>query len=207
MLSHWLTAEKGKVRDMVDDTRIVALHVLSAAGFGVRQDFGGGVRKVPEGHTLSFRDSLMLVLFHLVMVLTFSFNLNLMLSSFMPKKIQRVGTAVKEFRQYMDEMLDNERQAMTTKQGASKPNLINTLIRESDEAKAAANKSTSLFRLTDDEIKGNIFIFNLAGHDTTANTLAYAISLLAIHPEYQTWLAEELDHVLDPEKEIGRAHV
>lgn len=200
MLSHWLTAEKGRVRDMVDDTRIVTLHVLSAAGFGVRQDFGGGVRKVPEGHTMSFRDSLMLILFHLAMVLTFSFNLNLMLSRFMPKRIQRVGTAVKEFRQYMDEMLDNERQAMTTKQGASKPNLINTLIRESDEAKADANKNTSLFRLTDDEIKGNIFIFNLAGHDTTANTLAYAISLLAIHSEYQTWLAEELDHVLDPEK-------
>src|SRR6266568_8191346 len=81
MLSHWLTAEKGKVRGMVDDTRTVALHVLSAAGFGVRQDFGGGVRKVPEGHTMSFSDSLMLVLFHLVTVLTSSFNLNLMLSN------------------------------------------------------------------------------------------------------------------------------
>ena len=115
MLSHWLTAEKGKVRGMVDDTRTVALHVLSTAGFGVRQDFGGGVRKVPEGHTMSFSDSLMLVLCHLVTVLTFSFNLNLMLSNFMPKKIQRVGTAVKEFRQYMNEMLDNERQAIDRK--------------------------------------------------------------------------------------------
>ncbi|OCL06848.1 cytochrome P450, partial [Glonium stellatum] len=196
MRSHWLKADNGKVRGMVEDTRIIALHVLSAAGFGVRQDFNEGVRKAPDGHTMSFRDSLMLVLFNLVLVLTFSFNLNLMLKSFMPKKVQRVGTAVKEFRQYMNELLDRERQAMTTPQGAAKPNLINTLIRESDEAKATvAGKNPSLLRLSDDEIKGNIFIFSLAGHDTTANTLAYALCLLAIHPEYQTWLAEELDHV------------
>jgi cytochrome P450 len=48
-------------------------------------------------------------------------------------------------------------------------------------------------KLTDDEIRGNIFIFNVAGHDTTANTLAYAFALLAINPEIQRWVMEEID--------------
>lgn len=50
--------------------------------------------------------------------------------------------------------------------------------------------------LSDDEIRGNLFLLMFAGHETTANTLVYITYLLAIHPEWQTWVAEELDQVL-----------
>lgn len=51
--------------------------------------------------------------------------------------------------------------------------------------------------LTESEIFGNSFEFNSAGHDTTANTLSYCVLLLAAHPTYQDWIAEELQHVLN----------
>jgi cytochrome P450 len=37
--------------------------------------------------------------------------------------------------------------------------------------------------LTEEEIYGNIFVYNFAGHDTTATTLNWALYLLAAFPE------------------------
>lgn len=47
--------------------------------------------------------------------------------------------------------------------------------------------------LTDEEIRGNLFLFMFAGHETTANTLLYIVYLLAIFPHWQSWAAEEID--------------
>ncbi len=46
------------------------------------------------------------------------------------------------------------------------------------------------------EILGNIFVINFAGHDTTANTLAFGMLLLAAHPEVQDWVAEEVQEII-----------
>ncbi|PYH43186.1 uncharacterized protein BP01DRAFT_393746 [Aspergillus saccharolyticus JOP 1030-1] len=45
--------------------------------------------------------------------------------------------------------------------------------------------------LTIHEILGNIYAINLAGHDTTANTMTYLMLLLAAYPAIQEWMAEE----------------
>ncbi|KAH8429078.1 cytochrome P450 [Aspergillus melleus] len=44
--------------------------------------------------------------------------------------------------------------------------------------------------LTDLEIMGNMFIFAIAGHETTATTFRYALLLLALHQDVQDWLYE-----------------
>ena len=49
--------------------------------------------------------------------------------------------------------------------------------------------------LTVDEIFGNTFDINFAGHDTTANTLAFSMLLLAVHPEAQDWVYVELQEM------------
>merc|ERR1712000_215573 len=54
--------------------------------------------------------------------------------------------------------------------------------------------------LTDEEVYGNLFIYNLAGHDTTAATLHFALTLLAVYPQWQTWIAEEIDAVYKADK-------
>lgn len=45
---------------------------------------------------------------------------------------------------------------------------------------------------------GNIYVFLLAGHDTTAHTLAFALTLLAIYPEIQQKAVEHIEDVLSP---------
>ncbi|KAK0940387.1 hypothetical protein LTR91_027204, partial [Friedmanniomyces endolithicus] len=42
---------------------------------------------------------------------------------------------------------------------------------------------------------GNLFVFGAAGFDTTANTLSYALVLLARYPAWQAWLVEEVDRI------------
>lgn len=54
-----------------------------------------------------------------------------------------------------------------------------------------------------DELREQVLIFLLAGHETTATALAFALHLLARHPEEQRLVQEEVDGVLDG----GRAPV
>jgi len=50
--------------------------------------------------------------------------------------------------------------------------------------------------LSERDVRDNLFTFLVAGHETTALTLSYAIFLLANHPEKQAKLQAELDDVL-----------
>ncbi|XP_023271261.1 thromboxane-A synthase [Seriola lalandi dorsalis] len=47
--------------------------------------------------------------------------------------------------------------------------------------------------MTEDEIVGQAFVFLLAGYETSSNTLAFTCYLLAIHPECQHKVQEEVD--------------
>jgi cytochrome P450 len=49
--------------------------------------------------------------------------------------------------------------------------------------------------LTEAEIYGNMFVFNFAGHDTTAHSFTFAIFFLAANPRVQDWLGEEVQRV------------
>uniref|UniRef100_A0A8C9YV96 Thromboxane-A synthase n=1 Tax=Sander lucioperca TaxID=283035 RepID=A0A8C9YV96_SANLU len=47
--------------------------------------------------------------------------------------------------------------------------------------------------MTEDEVVGQAFVFLLAGYETSSNTLAFTCYLLAIHPECQCKVQEEVD--------------
>ncbi|KAJ6012570.1 cytochrome P450 monooxygenase [Penicillium canescens] len=49
--------------------------------------------------------------------------------------------------------------------------------------------------LSDEEIESNLFLFMFAGHETTANTLVYIVYLLAIFPDWQNWVIQEIDEI------------
>jgi len=51
-------------------------------------------------------------------------------------------------------------------------------------------------KLNDVEVIGNIFIFLLAGHETTAHTFTFAMALLALYPDEQELLFEHIKEVL-----------
>jgi cytochrome P450 len=111
----------------------------------------------------------------------------------LPRKFGDIREAIDNFKRYMAEMLKKEKAAIAM----GKPdgnNLMSSLIRAS-EASRAVDKGRNA-ALSDEEIFGNLFSHNLAGHETTSNTLAFAIALLAAHPNWQEWVAEEIDQVI-----------
>ncbi|KUJ12892.1 cytochrome P450, family 5, subfamily A [Mollisia scopiformis] len=194
MLKTWIKAGKEGVVQTPNYTLTLALHVLTAAGFGKSYDFDAGLAMPADGHTLSYRDALREVLKNLfVSIIITSVTLpSVMLS----KSMKDVKTAIAEFKQYMVEMVEEEKSLVHEKE-AEKDNLMSVLVRAS-EAEAGGRNG-----LTNEEIYGNLFIYNLAGHDTTAHTLAYAITLMAAHPNLQTWIREELDFVFGGEDAVG----
>ena len=187
MQDAWLIDKEKAVTGTAADTLTLALHVLTGAGFGQQYSFKSGTQTLSGKHEMSYRDALNEVLKNIVFVI--AFRRDLLNHFIMPKMLRKVGLAIKEFESYMREMIDHER-VLVDKRDSDSGNLINSLIRSSEEGKAARES------LSDDEIMGNLFIYNLAGHETTANTLAYAITLLSIHPFLQDWLYEELVQVL-----------
>ncbi len=187
MVEIWISAGQNGTREVARDTATVALHVLTAVGFGLVYPFHSGLSKLHDekGHTMNYREALQTCLGNII---TFSIlSKKTLQSSWMPKGLRRIGQAAREFQDYMDILLTTER----SKQGGE-TNLMSALAHAQD---ANDEKKALQVRLTKDEIFGNIFAFNLAGHETTANTVAAAIVLLAAFPEYQEWLAEEIGEV------------
>uniref|UniRef100_A0A8C4QCI7 unspecific monooxygenase n=1 Tax=Eptatretus burgeri TaxID=7764 RepID=A0A8C4QCI7_EPTBU len=55
--------------------------------------------------------------------------------------------------------------------------------------------------ITDNEIQAQAIIFILAGTETTANTLSYVAYNLAVHPDIQSKLQEEIDNAFPSKRE------
>ena len=199
----WIEQGAKGTKDVVPDTATLALHVLTKVGFGESYPFHGGVRNLPTDHKLTYADALSICLRNII---TFSILSKSALSKrWMPRGLQRVGLAAKEFQLYMEELLAREK----ARQGKDQ-NLMSALVNAAEDPQdenVEMNRGQML-RLSDDEIYGNIFAFNLAGHETTANTVAAAIVLLTAYPRYQKWLHEEITSVIaDTNENIRDAHI
>jgi len=113
-----------------------------------------------------------------------------------PIKLMRdMQQASKNFVTYMREMIENNRSGLESSKtkyeegahSATANDLLGSIVK--------AGTASSSMRLSDEETVGNIFIFIMAGHETTASTLQTGIILLASHPEYQQVIQKEIDDI------------
>ena len=193
MLRSWHNHDQKGTKNTYDDTTILALHVLTSAGFGISYPFEGGLQTVQEGHTMLYGEALSAILKDIILV--FLLPHKMLASPYVPSRLNYASRAVQEFSKYLLEMVNKERDlALNRECGAD--NLMSSLVRASEEDKATTMSGSSKNGLSDDEVLGNLFIYNFAGHETTANALAFAILLLAAFPKQQDWIREEIEHVL-----------
>lgn len=175
-----------------EDCRDIALHVLCHAGFNVQHEFGQGVANIPEGHTMSLRDSLMRVVRSMVII--YLIPLRVLLHAWAPKEWQVTGQSVLEFRKYMHDAVQDEREKIASKQPQERDTFYGALVRAQSREAEADKSSSRRTGLDDSEVYGNVYIFNTAGHDTTANTLLFAFAILSLEPQWQDWVGEELQN-------------
>ena len=101
----------------------------------------------------------------------------------------RAWEAYSAFGGYMRGMLDRQRARMNAGQHTEE-NLLTALIQAQD-----LEEDKEIRKMEAQEVMGNAFIFLFAGHETTANTLHYALLLLAQRPDVQQRLLDEVDDV------------
>jgi cytochrome P450 len=105
-----------------------------------------------------------------------------------PRWIPRPGS--RPLKQAMTELDQIVRRIITSRRqdGGDRHDLVSLLLAARDEETGDG--------LSDRQLRDEIMTIFLAGHETTANTLAFTWYLLATHPEIDATLQQELERVL-----------
>nr|BAL05138.1 cytochrome P450 [Phanerodontia chrysosporium] len=182
----WGSQAEVYVDDVVQSLTLpMALHVISIAGFGKQTVWRADGTLLPK-HKLSFQDAL-----HVVSTdLWIRFVMPTMLLDLAPtKRIAKVKLAFEEVEQYMLELIQERRDA---EKRDERHDLFSNLL----DANDSDENGDGSVKLTDEELLGNIFIFMLAGHETTAHTLAFTFGLLALHSDYQEKVHQQIKSIM-----------
>lgn len=195
MIRYW--SSKPSINSVADDTRTVSLHVMSGAAFGKFYPFRSLEQVNSSTEDLSsYGEALRLILNRCIpLVVLGRKNLSI---PWLPKAFRELYKTTLVFQQHMTQAYEDEKQAIMRGK-VPEHNLMTSLVRASQfniHQKKDHHTEPRQEGLTEEEIYGNIFVFNFAGHDATANSLAIGISLLATRPEIQDWIAEEINAVL-----------
>ncbi|KAH3969293.1 hypothetical protein HBI81_072260 [Parastagonospora nodorum] len=191
MVASWTTstAAADGIISVAQDTRILSLNVLAATGFRRSFDFKSSSGVAASLDTASsYRDALATVLDNIIVLVLLPRRF--LSHPLVPKSLQRVGKAADDFQHHMEQMLEEEMTAFEQgTQGAG--SLMTSFVRAANTHETKTDGS-QIQGLSIEEVYGNMFLVNFAGHDTTANTFAFSILLLATSPKVQDWLAEEI---------------
>ncbi|ROW18393.1 hypothetical protein VPNG_00168 [Cytospora leucostoma] len=198
MLRSWTGATQrlAGIPSVQKDTRTLSLNVLAATGFRKSYDFHGSADPAAQDEAGSYRDDLQTVLDNAILIMLIPYKY--LQGSLVPKKLVRVANAARSFKTHMVKMLEDGTSALRENRPGSGGIMsafvraLDVHIREVVTQPTLKESKDGKKGLSVDEIFGNLFVINFAGHDTTANTLAFSMLLLAAHPEVQAWLAEEV---------------
>lgn len=225
MLGHWAdqySNDSSRSEFILPDTREdilkLTLNVICGAGFGVNLPFKPApqataediealfkdAQSPPAGYHATFRS----VMEYMNRNIRSIFMANGVLSKWIPRGL--LPFYATDFNAYDD--LQNYLRAMVAAAGHDKSheshNLLEEMVRsgqaDRDKGRGAAQPNgAQVTGLTEEEILGNLYIFTIAGHETTATTLRYALVLLALHADIQDKLYREIceatqDEPLDP---------
>ena len=120
----------------------------------------------------------------------------------MPAWLPRLGAArTKPLLRYFEEevtaILDKRRALLAS--GAPAPQDLLTLLLAARDPETGAG-------LSDDDVRANVVTFLIAGHETTSNTLTWALYLLSQHPEERAAVEREVDDLM-PEGRVDPGRV
>lgn len=194
MVRSWLGSAESGISSVAGDTRTLSLNVLAATGFQ-RSYTSRSSNQQELGEADSYRNALQTVLDNAIFLMLVPPRI--LRLPFLPHSWRRIGKAAAAFKQHMAHMLETET-SLHNRGKTGTGSLMTSFVRALDTSQQenAASKGIQghvTKGLSVDEIFGNIFVINFAGHDTTANTLAFSILLLAADPDVQNWIGEELE--------------
>lgn len=175
----------------------LTMNTMSLVGFGRQSEWAGVPMAVPQGHTVSLVESIQSVVMHLPHIL--------LLPRWAFKQFASTAyNGYSELELYMTELIKQEkarlRGGVATKESNNRETLLTAVLHANTQKLGGET-------LTDSEIKGNIFMFLLAGYDTTANTILFCTITLALYPSIQDKVINEIDNVWTEAEMAGRTEL
>ncbi|EER23834.1 hypothetical protein CPC735_052040 [Coccidioides posadasii C735 delta SOWgp] len=177
-----------KTFDMV---KKITIHVLSRAGMGVTRPWRDDGRQIrssaakadhDEDSRLKFDRALQMILANLVSATLVPEQILSHWPFFLPgaREMRDLASAVRHLPRMFRDMLGQEAPVTDSFHGSSdkEPSTKINIIR-------------------------NLFIFNAAGFDTSANALSFPLVVLAAYPHWQEWLFEEIDQIVPEDSDAS----
>ncbi|CAE7112614.1 unnamed protein product [Rhizoctonia solani] len=183
MTERWDHEAPTYIQDVDSDiTMQITLCIIAKAGFGQNIEWGND-GEAPEGHKFTFKQALLIVSHNLAFIIilpkwVFGWH----------KDLIKLRDAYEELRLYFQEMISSRRAENTPgsqTQTEEQHDLFNQLVLAHDDNNT----------LSEGELIGNMFLFLFAGHETTAHSLGFALGLLAIYPEEQRKVVEQIQEL------------
>lgn len=195
LMSTWLRNGERTLKHLAADAMVLSMHVLSAAGFGKSYEFQNGVRKVEPGHSMSYAEATTTLLTNLV---NFFIVEQLKIPAWLrTSNLRKTKQAASEFKQYMTESVAKERERLHQEHAVAGDELLSAIVHANEVAKKEEKRNSDPTKaLGDEEMYGNVFIFNAAGYDTTASAISYTVPLLAANHDVQEWCGQELEALI-----------
>ena len=206
---------ESKAGETVSLLRSIAINVLGQVGYGQPQPFRPLRLPRDPAAPMAYIDAVSLAT-ELIVFAAFVPH-RLLTLAVMPRLLRTLGVAMRRMPQLAADMLEQERRRTQSKSEADATTMTDTvqenlgkperetimglMVRLSDKRKeeeklgVEPTGGTGGGFLTEDEIHGNLFLVTGAGFDTTANTMSYAVVMLAVHQDKQRWMQEEVDAV------------
>ena len=181
--------------DYKRDVSDLSLLVIAKAVFGKEREIavGGGTEAKAVNRVikprLSFLDAMHLTSKYLLVITCLN-----------PKFLRflgygRAGEAQQELRLYFEEAIEDARNAITVGKPhdnqTDRNDLLYCLIKSSTVAALDAS-SKLVAPLSTREIMGNLFVFLLGGYETTHSAIVYTCVILALHPQLQIRMRNEI---------------
>ncbi|KAL9128415.1 MAG: hypothetical protein Q9217_002906 [Psora testacea] len=207
MVNSWFGDDKQTsktIRTMADDAMRLSLHIISRAGFGVHLSWPGTAKDqekahvdnsslVGEGHVMSYTDALGSLLHNIIPVIALP---RCLLKSLPFKATKQAYLAYIEWGKYMKEMFDKKKSQILAGEEGDTMDLMFAMLKGAgvtakDRAQEGGKPTEQM--MTDEEIMGNAFVFILAGHETTANSVHFCMVYLAMNIPAQRHLQRDLD--------------
>ncbi|KXN84067.1 Putative cytochrome P450 CYP13A1 [Leucoagaricus sp. SymC.cos] len=191
--------------DLLRDLTHAALLVIASAGFGRRSTWLEESNTVPPpGHRIHLSPAItnaISALFPRILTPKPIWNAATEKGMYIPllgPMLVKARDAFKDLRGHMTEVVSQARDRFgvghqkgteEADDGVHGAALLKNLV----EANMTFEKGDDAGHrtMTDGELFSNMFVFFLAGHETSAHTLCFAFVYLALHPEYQQRVLEE----------------
>jgi cytochrome P450 len=168
-------------RDMTD----ITLDVIGKVNFGYDLGIFTERKFDPKKHEMSFFDAL-----------TITSTLGLLVQGRAPEWLKplfkKTMMAIKETKKYMQELIDDRVQNIDS----VRHDLLSLLVESNMNHEASEDLNNIQRRLTENELISDVFIFLLAGHETSTTTLQWILYELALNLDVQQKAHQEVLKVI-----------